>query len=127
MVKTKGEKVLVAVKTPMMPRPMTAYLDGRLTLAQSLRELQKLPPKDAGALRVVQQIARETSGAHDYLIVTRVGEMSKADPEKTVLEEVAIPREIRTSRGVESVPTVAFEVQAYAPVGIAAPRVRSRG
>jgi hypothetical protein len=116
--KPRNSKVLVAAKTPMMPQPTTAYLDGRLTLRQSLRELQQIPPKDAVAQRVVQQLARETSGPHDYLVVTEAGALAKADPEKTVLEEVAIPREVRTARGIENVPTVAYEIQAYAPVGV---------
>jgi hypothetical protein len=117
MSKKNEEMVMVAVKTPLMPRATTAYLSGRLTMAQSLEQLRKVPPKDATATRVLQQLARETSGPHDYLVVNRAGEVVKVDPHKTTLLEVAVPREVKTNRGVETVPTAAFEVQAYAPVG----------
>ena len=111
------EMVLVAVKTPMMPRATTTLLPGRLTLIQSLEELRKIPPKDANATRILQQLEREMSGgAYDFLAVTPTGEVVTAPP-STTLEEITVPREVRTSRGLEMIPTAAFEIQAYAPVG----------
>jgi hypothetical protein len=111
-----GKKVLAMIKTPMMPRPTTALLPAELTLAESLRELRKMPPKDANAARVLEQLERETSSTHDFLAVMHTGEVEKVAPERT-LEEIAVPREVRTSRGIEKMPTAAYEVQAYAPVG----------
>lgn len=109
--------ILTAVKTPMMPRPTTALLPKDLSLAQSLAELCKIPPKDANATRVLQQLEREISGGkYDFLAVTRTGEIVKVQP-TTSLQEIAVPREVRTARGLEEIPTAAFEVQAYAPVG----------
>ena len=112
------ESVLVAFKTPMTPRPSTAVLRGNLTLRQSLAELQRMPPKDDAARRLIQQLGRETSGPHDVLVVGPQGELTKVDPDKTKLGDIAISREVRTPRGTEEVPTAAFEVQAYAPVGL---------
>jgi hypothetical protein len=109
--------VVVAVKTPMMPRPTTARMPGRLTAAQALEALRKIPPKDATATRVLQQLARETAGQHDFLVVTTTGQTVKIDPHHATIEELAVPREIRVSDGMETVPIAAFEVQAYAPVG----------
>ena len=111
------DTVVVAVKTPLMPRPTTVRMSGGLTVAQSLRELRKLPPKDAAARRVLQQLDSETSGPHDFLALTPTGEAARVDPDKTTLKEIAVPREVRTERGIETVPTAAYEVQAYAPVG----------
>jgi hypothetical protein len=110
--------VVVAVKTPLMARATSVLLPGGLTVAQSLGEVRKIPPKDAAARRVLQQIDRETSGVHDFLAVTRTGELVKIDPKKTTLDEIAIPREVKTTQGVEIQPTAAYEVQAYAPVGV---------
>ena len=114
---TDDELVLTAVKTPMMPRPTTRLLPGDLTLVQSLAELRNIPPKDANAARVLQQLERETSsGKYDFLVVTRTGQIIKAKP-RTPLRDIAVPREVHTSRGLEEVSIAAFEVQAYAPVG----------
>jgi hypothetical protein len=109
--------VLVAFKTPMTPRPSTAYLRGNLSLRQSVEELRRMPPKDEAARRLIQQLERETSGPHDFLVLGSQGELTKVDPERTKLGDIAVPREVRTPRGTEKVPTAAFEVQAYAPVG----------
>jgi hypothetical protein len=111
------EMVLVAVKTPLMPRATSALLSGRLTLLQSLERLRALPPQDATATRVLQQLDRETSGPHDYLAVKDTGEVVKVDPRTTTLSDIAAPRGVHTGRGPEAVPTAAYEVQAYAPVG----------
>jgi len=121
MVQTSDdEMVLTAVKTPMMPRAATAFLPRTLTLAQALAELRKLPPKDAHGTRVQQQLERETAGKYDFLAVTRTGEIIKVKP-TTALQDIVMPREIRTAQGIEEMPTAAFEVQAYAPVGGATP------
>jgi hypothetical protein len=115
-----GNQVLVALKTPLMPQATTLLLSGRLTLAESFQALRQIPPKDANATRVLQQLERETSGPHDFLALTRTGEIEKVDPRKVTLEEIAIPREVRTAHGIEKIPTAAYEVQAYTPVGIRA-------
>lgn len=114
---TGSDTVLMTVKTPLMPRPTSARVNSRLTVSQALREIRKVPPRDANARRVLEQIERETSGQHDFLALSSTNEVVKIDPEKTVLEDIAVPREVRTMRGVETVPVAAFEVQAYAPVG----------
>jgi hypothetical protein len=92
-------------------------MNRRLTVAQSLRELRKIPPKDANARRILEQLDRETASQHDFLTLNNHGEVVKIDPERTTLQEIAVPREVRTEKGVEIVPTAAFEIQAYAPVG----------
>src|SRR5258707_449006 len=114
MSKVRDEMVVVAVKTPLMPRATSLLMDGRLTLRQSVDRFLKTPPKDQTAALIVQQLGREISGTHDYLVVTPAGEVVRADPDKTTVREVAVPREVRTFRGVQTVPTTAIEVQAYA-------------
>lgn len=109
--------VLVAVKTPMTPRPSTVYLRSDLSVRQSLQEFRLAPPRDEEARRLIQQLDRETAGPHDVLVVGPRGELTKVDPEKTKLGDVAVPRAVRTPRGTETVSAVAVEVQAYAPVG----------
>jgi hypothetical protein len=111
--------VIAVVKTPMTPRPTTASLRADLTLRQSLDELRRLPPKDEDGRRLIQQLSRETSGPHDFLVLDHRGGLKKVDPDRTTLGDIAVPREVRTPRGVETVPAAAFEVQAYAPVGLA--------
>jgi hypothetical protein len=114
-------KVLFAVKTPIMPRPTTAFLPRELNLAQAIEQLRAMPPKDANATRVLQQLARETSaGAFDFLALTPTGEMVKVRP-TTTLQEIAFPREVRTPTGLKTVPSVGLEVQAYSPVGVSSP------
>src|SRR5205807_2612182 len=82
--------VLVAFKTPMTPRPSTVVLRGDLTLRQSLAELQRVPPKDEAARRLIQQLNRETSGPHDVLVIGPQGELTKIDPERTRLGDIAV-------------------------------------
>jgi len=109
----------VALKTPMSPRPLLASLDRRLTLTQAVREVRQMPPGDATDDRLLQQLARELSGPHDFLALGPQGELTKVDPETTTLGDISVPREVRTLRGVETTGIAGFEVQAYAPVGIA--------
>lgn len=118
MVATEEDMVVVAVKTPLMPRATSARLNGNLTVAESVAELRKTPARDASTRRVLQQLEREMSGPHDYLVLNESGEVVKADPQKTTLRDIAVPREVETMEGAETVPTAAFEVQAYAPVGL---------
>src|SRR5437867_4353229 len=65
--------VVVAVKTPLMPKPTTARLPGRLNLRQAVEQLQKEKPKDAHAARVLQQLAREMTEVHHFLAVRPTG------------------------------------------------------
>jgi hypothetical protein len=117
MNKNDDGTVVVAVKTAMMPRGTTARLPDSLSAAQAVTEMRRVPPKDAGAMRVLQQLEREMAGPHDFLAVSKGGEVVKIDPHKTTLRELAVPREVQTARGPETVRVAAFEVQAYAPVG----------
>lgn len=107
--------VVVAVKTPLMPKPTTARLPGRLNLRQAIEQLQREMPKDAHAARVLQQLAREMTEVHNFLAVRPTG-IEKVDPQ-TTLDQIAVPREIRTHEGLEVVRVAAYEVQSYAKVG----------
>lgn len=107
--------VVVAVKTPLMPKPTTARLPGRLSLRQAIEQLQREMPKDAHAARVLQQLAREMTEVHNFLAVRPTG-IEKVDPQ-TTLDQIAVPREIRTHGGIEVVRVAAYEVQSYAKVG----------
>ncbi len=110
-------QVLVAIKTPMMPSATTAFLPASLSLKQVVDAFRQMQPKDDNARRVLQQLERETSAsAFDFIIVGAAGVGEKAAPSKLLLE-IAVPREVRTARGLELIPVAAVEVQAYAPVG----------
>jgi hypothetical protein len=109
----------VALKTPMWPRPLMASLDAKLTLNQAVRKLRQMSPADAADSRLLQQLERELSGPHEFLAIGPAGELTKVDPETTTLGDISAPREVRTPRGVETTRIAGFEVQAYAPVGIA--------
>ena len=108
----------VAFKSPMSPRAIVASLDPRLTLRQAVGELRKTPARDAGDHRLLLQLERELSGMHDFLAVGAGGELTKVDPETTTVGDIAVRREVRTPRGVETAPVAACEIQAYAPVGM---------
>jgi hypothetical protein len=103
----------------MTPRPLIASLDRKLTLSQAVRELRQMPPGSAADSRLLEQLARELSGPHDFLAIGPEGQVTKVDPEKTTLGDISVPREVRTPRGMETTEIAGFEVQAYAPVGIA--------
>ncbi len=111
-----NEIALVAVKTPMMPRPTTAMLPVALTVEQALAQIRSIPPKDANARRVLQQLELETSRSFNFLAIGESGEINEVKG-STALHKISFLREVRTERGLEKIPTVAFEVQAYAPVG----------
>jgi hypothetical protein len=108
--------VMLAVKTPMMPRATTTMLPRRLTVAQAICEVRRTRPRDANATRVVQQLEREMTGTFDYLALNPSGGITKVAP-STTLDSIAVPREVRTPSGPKTVPIVGIEVQSYAPVG----------
>ena len=111
------DKVLVGLKTPLMAHGLTALLPGRLTLADALGQIRQTAPKDPATAEVLQQLEMETSGgAYHFLTVSRNGELVRSAP-STALEEIAVPREIKTARGIEVMPAAAVEVQSYARVG----------
>lgn len=110
------ETIIVSVKTPMMPSPTRARLPARLNLRSSVQQITRESPKDAHASRVIQQLIREMSDVHDFLVVTPSG-IEPVDPEKTTLDDIAIPKEIRTDHGLDLVRMASIEVQAYARVG----------
>ena len=114
------EQVLLAVKTPLMPRPVTALMAGDATLEESVRALRDhTSPTDDDVRRVIEQLEREMSGsAYHFLVVSPSGTVTNT-PRTTALRDVAAPREVQTSKGPKTIPMVAVEVQAYAPVGAA--------
>ena len=97
--------------------PLMASLDRRLTLTQAVRELRQTAPGDATDQRLLLQLARELSGPHDFLALGPEGELTKVDPETTTLGDISVPREVRTSRGIETTLVAGCEIQSYAPVG----------
>ena len=108
--------VIMSVKTPMMPRPTTVRLPGGLNLRASVQQITKEAPKDTHASRVIQQLLREMSDVHHFLVVRHSG-IEQVDPEKTTLDEIAIPKEVRTEHGLDLVRIASVEIQAYARVG----------
>jgi hypothetical protein len=107
----------VAFKSPMSPWALPASLDRRLTLNQAIRELRRQARGDAAEHRLLLQLERELSGPHDFLALGPQGELTKVDPETTTLGDIAVTREVRTPRGVETTQMASCEIQAYAPVG----------
>jgi hypothetical protein len=114
--KRDGQNVLAVTKTAVTEDATSAMLCGNMTLAESVAELARAAPRNERERRVKEQLLRELSGPHDFLVVSQRGELTKADP-KTTLSKVAVPREIKTADGWEEIPVAAFEVQAYADVG----------
>jgi len=49
-------RVLLAVKSPLMPQATSGFVDPDLTVGQSIAELCRRPPKDANGTRVLQQL-----------------------------------------------------------------------
>ena len=89
-----------------------------LTLRQSLDELRRLPPKDEDGRRLIQQLARETSGPHDFLVLDQRGGLKKVNPDRTTLGDIAVPREVRTRAASRRCPRRRSRSRAYAPVGL---------
>jgi hypothetical protein len=117
-VKDMSRLIMVSAKTPMMRSAATTLLDTDTSLSEAAIAFSRLPAHDEFGQRVAQQIAREMSGRHDFLVVRDDGTLTRVeDPERTTLGSVAVAREFVTDTGVEKRPAVSFEVQAYAPVG----------
>jgi len=111
-----NDQVILGMRTSRQPRGFTAVLPGHLTLQQSLTEIGRSAPKDPETTRILQQIADETSVDFNFLVVGPNGSLKPASP-GTRIREVALPREIRTKRGVEILPAAGVELQSYAKVG----------
>lgn len=112
-------EILLAAKSPLMRRPVTAFVPGDLPLARAVDSLRERTPADAvEARRALDQIDRERSAATcHFLVVSPAGHVTVTSPE-TTLRDIAVARELRTSTGPKPVGVVAVEIQAYAPVGI---------
>ncbi|MCA9063848.1 MAG: hypothetical protein KDA96_12335 [Planctomycetaceae bacterium] len=107
----------MAVKTPMMPRSTSIRLPAGLSLRESVNQLTKESPKDANAKRIIQQLIRETASVHHFLVIRPEG-MTQVDPDNITLDDIAVPREVRTERGIDVVRIAAIEIQQYARVGV---------
>ena len=112
------DRVVVALKTPLDVKPVTAALPSDLTLAHAVAAMRKaIPDADVDGRHVLANVEREMAASRvDYLVV-RPGQGVLCAPATTRLRDVAAPRELRTPKGLKTVPAVAFEVQAYAGVG----------
>lgn len=109
-------QVLVAAKTPLMPRPVMARMSSRLKLIEAVEQFKATAPADDPSARVIQQLAREMTAVHHFLAVQPSG-LERVDPRKTTLAEIAVPREVKTLKGIEEIPIAAFEIQSYSRVG----------
>ncbi len=110
------DAVLMSIKTPMQPRPTTVRMSGKFRLRESVKQLISDAPKDTHAARVITQLIREQSGAHQFLAVKKLG-LEQVDPETTTLADIAIPKEVRTEHGIELMRVASVEIQSYARVG----------
>lgn len=112
------DRVIVALKTPLDARPVTAALPADLTLQHSVDAMRKaLAADDVDGRHVLSNVEREMVASRvDYLVI-RPDQGAVPMSPTAKLGEVATPREMRTKTGLKTVPAVAFEVQAYAGVG----------
>jgi hypothetical protein len=112
------DRVIVALKTPLDVRPITAWLPSDLTLERAVAAMRKaIPADDTDGRQVLTNVEREMAASRVDFLVVRPGEGVVSAPRTTMLRDVATPREMRTPKGLKTVPAVAFEVQAYAGVG----------
>jgi hypothetical protein len=112
------DRVVVALKTPLDVRPVTAALPGDLSLERSVAAMRKtLQADDVDGRQVLANVEREMAASRVDFLVVRPGQGVVSASGTTLLRDVATPREMRTPNGLKTVPAVAFEVQAYAGVG----------
>jgi hypothetical protein len=72
--------------------------------------------------RAIKQLKNETAGQHDFLVHSAAGNLTKIDPDRVTLGELAAPCAIQSGKGkLETMHVVLCDVQAYAPVGSIAP------
>jgi hypothetical protein len=111
------QTVLVALKTPLDSRPVVAALPADFTLERSIGAMRKaLPTNDFEGRQILDNVEREMSASTvSFLVVRPEGVVNT--PRSSKLRDVASPREMRTAKGLKTVPAVAVEVQAYAGVG----------
>jgi len=113
-----GARVVVALKTPLDVRPVTASLPSDLTLERAVAAMRKaIPADDTDGRHVLANVEREMAASRVDFLVVRPGQGVVNAPRTTMLRDIATPREMRTPKGLKTVPAVAFEVQAYAGVG----------
>src|SRR5689334_12215569 len=94
---TADNQILLAIKTPMMPRATSAFLPRSLTLLQALDAVRKTPPKHDNARRVLRQLERKTSvSAYDFLVIAARARLIKCRPRrpsgKSRCRERSVPR-----------------------------------
>lgn len=112
--KRAKKKVRVHVKTALSPNALSREADGDQHIQELIQSITAQNPTEA---RVLQQITREMSDQHDFLVATLKGVKKVSDPARVTLSELASPQEIRTDTGIKVVETVSLEVQAYCRVG----------
>lgn len=110
--------IWTAIKTPLMPKAVMVLVPGRFSLREAAKHLVSMQTDDPAVRRMALQVQRETKARHTFLVPRGARGLEAVNPDETSISQVAVPREIRTLSGnVEIIPTAAFEVQAYAPVG----------
>lgn len=116
-VDTEDELVFFALKTPLDVRAVTAAFPPGVTLDHAITSMRKaIPAHDAPGHHVLDNVEREMTASRPNVLVVRPDGVTIAD-RSSRLREIATPVEMRTSKGVKTVPAVAVEVQAYASVG----------
>jgi hypothetical protein len=113
-------RVVLAVKTPLDARAVTAGFPAEYTIGRAITEMRKsVPQTDRAGHEVLDNVERELKASHANFLIVRPNGVVLAD-RQSKLRDVAQPREMRTPVGLKTVPAVAVEVQAYANVGAGA-------
>jgi hypothetical protein len=111
------ELVVLALKTPLDARAVTAAFPPDLTLDRAIIEMRKaIPAQDRDGHAVLDNVARELAATRANFLVVRADGVTQTE-RHVRLRDISTPRELRTSKGLKTVPSVAVEVQAYASVG----------
>ena len=107
--------IMTQVKPAMMIRPAEKWLPASETVASAVQLFINAPEGPVGH-EIAAQLRLEMTDKFEYLAVNSAGESEKVEG-TTKLGAIAVPKEIRTPRGLELVPTARIKVQAYMPVG----------
>lgn len=114
---TNDAGVLFGVRTATANIVLSRHLSASLSIREAIEEVRRQAPEDATSQNAMRLLEAEMQAPRcHYFALTATSELVDVTPE-TRIGEIAVPTEVRTPRGLETVKAARVVIQAYAQVG----------
>jgi PAB1-binding protein PBP1 len=112
---TKTDSVLLSLGVPFDKTATRATFPSTMKIRDCVQQISDSNPTSETERRVVQQLRREVAGSRFDILLIQENGAKRVDPNAD-LGSISAIQEVPTPGGVEKLPVVQVEVQAYTPV-----------